>query len=203
MSFQPEGEAGPRPTSFSGRRLAKASDEELMLRVTEGDLDAYEHLVERFKVPVFSLCFQMLRSREDAEEASQDTFVKAFRARATYDRERKVSPWLLRIASNAARDILRKRTSRVVVNSDLLAAESDRIPDGREDAAERRLDHEEVAKVLATLSETYRTPLVLKYLHGLTNQEIADSIGLSLSSLKVRLSRARELLHDRLWRRWE
>nr|HMQ21181.1 sigma factor-like helix-turn-helix DNA-binding protein [Planctomycetota bacterium] len=58
-------------------------------------------------------------------------------------------------------------------------------------------------RALGDLSEQYRTPIVLKYLHGLTNQEIADTIGVSLSSLKVRLSRARELLHARLWKRWE
>ena len=171
--------------------------------VRKGDLAAFEQLIERYKVSVYSLCFQMLRSREDAEEASQDTFVKAFRARDTYDTERKVAPWLLRIASNASRDILRKRSARVVVNSDLLVAESDRLPDLRGDEPENRMDSEEVYQALGGLSEGYRTPLVLKYLHGLTNQEIADSMGMSLSSLKVRLSRAREILHSRLWRRWQ
>ncbi len=174
-----------------------------MVCVSRGDLPAYEHLVERYKVGVYSLCYQILRCREDAEEASQDTFIKAYRARATYDPERAVAPWLLRIASNAARDILRKRHTRVVVNSDLLLAESDRIPDTKQDEASQRMDSEEVYQALGDLSEDYRLPLVLKYLHGLTNQEIADSMGMSLSSLKVRLSRAREILHSRLWRRWD
>ncbi len=190
--------------SSTPRSLARATDEELMSRVREGDLAAFERLIERFKVGVFSLCYQILRSREDAEEASQDTFVKAFRARETYDEERKVSPWLLRIASNAARDILRKRQTRTLVNSDILAVEPDQVsnlnPDGD---GVHRLDNEEVHRALGDLSEQYRTPIVLKYLHGLTNQEIADTIGVSLSSLKVRLSRARELLHARLWKRWE
>ncbi|MCA8969907.1 MAG: sigma-70 family RNA polymerase sigma factor [Planctomycetes bacterium] len=190
-----------RPTS--PRSLARASDEDLMSRVRDGDLVAFERLVERYKVGVFSLCFQILRSREDAEEASQDAFVKAFRARETYDLDRKVSPWLLRIASNAARDILRKRQARTVVNSDLLAVEPDNLLDPNAGAGENRLDSEDVHRALGDLSEQYRTPLVLKYLHGLTNQEIADTIGVSLSSLKVRLSRARELLHARLWKRWE
>ena len=185
------------------RSLARASDEELMGLVREGDLLAFERLVERFKVGVFSLCYQILRSREDAEEASQDAFVKAFRARESYDPERKVSPWLLRIASNAARDILRKRQARVVVNTDLLIAESDKLLDPEQVKTESKLESEEVHQALGDLTEQYRTPLVLKYLHGLTNQEIADTMGMSLSSLKVRLSRARELLHARLWKRWE
>lgn len=185
------------------RALARASDEELMRLVRDGDLVAFERLVERFKVGVFSLCYQILRSREDAEEASQDAFVKAFRARESYDVERKVSPWLLRIASNAARDILRKRQARVVVNTDLLSAEAEQLLDPDQLRSDSKLESEEVHKALGELSEQYRTPLVLKYLHGLTNQEIADTMGMSLSSLKVRLSRARELLHARLWKRWE
>lgn len=192
----PERSAGPRS-------YARASDEELMRAVREGDLLAFERLVERFKVGVFSLCFQILRSREDAEEASQDAFVKAFRARESYDTERKVSPWLLRIASNAARDILRKRQVRLVVNTELLSAEADQLFDPAGQQGDSKLEGEEVHKALGELSEQYRTPLVLKYLHGLTNQEIADTMGMSLSSLKVRLSRARELLHARLWKRWE
>lgn len=174
-----------------------------MVLVREADLSAFEQLVERYKVGVYSLCYQMLRSREDAEEASQDTFVKAFRSRDTYDPDRKVAPWLLRIASNASRDILRKRSARVVVNSDLIVAESDRIPDPRSDETGPKMDGEEVYRALGGLSENYRMPLVLKYLHGLTNQEIADAMGMSLSSLKVRLARAREILHSRLWRRWD
>lgn len=174
-----------------------------MALVGGGDLQAYEHLVERYKVGVYSLCYQILRSREDAEEASQDTFVKAFRSRDTYDPERKVAPWLLRIASNASRDILRKRSSRVVVNSDLVVSESERLPDAKGGDIGDKMETEEVYKALGGLSEGYRIPLVLKYLHGLTNQEIADSMGMSLSSLKVRLSRAREILHSRLWRRWD
>lgn len=170
--------------------------------VREGDLAAFEHFVDRYKIGVYSLCYQILRSREDAEEASQDTFVKAYRARETYDPERKVSPWILRIASNAARDIMRRRTNRVVVNSDLLVAESERLPDPRGDELGGRVESEEVYRALGGLSEGYRIPLVLKYLHGLTNREIADSMGMSLSSLKVRMSRAREILHSRLWRRW-
>ena len=185
------------------RSLAKASDEELMRRVREGDLLAFERLVERFKVGVFSLTYQILRSREDAEEASQDAFIKAFRARESYDPERKVSPWLLRIASNAARDIVRKRQARVVVNSDLLISESEKLLDPGQEKLDGKLESEEVHRALGDLSEQYRTPLVLKYLHGLTNQEIANSMGMSLSSLKVRLSRARDLLHARLWKRWE
>jgi RNA polymerase sigma-70 factor (ECF subfamily) len=182
--------------------LSRSSDEDLMVLVGRGDLQAFEHLVERYKVGVFSLCFQILRSREDAEEASQDTFIKAFRARDVYDPTRKVAPWLLRIASNAARDVLRKRETRIVVDTDLLVAEADALPDRRDDRSDaQRVDSEEVQRVLGELSEGYRMPLVLKYLNGLTNQEIAESLGMSLSSLKVRLARAREILHSRLWRR--
>jgi RNA polymerase sigma-70 factor (ECF subfamily) len=200
-----EGEDAKSFEAFLGAggeaRLGRTSDEELMRFAAEGSLRAFECLVERYKVAVFSLCHQILRSREDAEEASQDAFVKAFRARSVYDPSRKVAPWLLKIATNAARDLLRRQRVRP-----LQQAEEDwiveQVPDEEQDEQlGRELDAEELHAVLEGLSPDLRLPLTLKYLHGYANPEVAEVLGLSLSSLKVRLARARGLLHSRLVRR--
>ncbi len=181
------------------------SDEELMKLAVEGALSAFEILVERYKVPVFSLCFQMLRSREDAEEASQETFLKAYRARHLFDLERRFGPWILKIATNTSRDALRKRkTMREYPSSDFLAREADHFgSDAKGVMDPTELEAEEVRMVLESLSEENRLPLVLKYLHGMKNREIAETLDISLTSLKVRLSRGRSILHSRLCQRRE
>ncbi len=181
------------------------SDEELMGMAVEGSLSAFEVLVERYKVPVFSLCYQMLRNREDAEEASQETFLKAYRARHLFDTSRRFGPWILKIATNTSRDALRKRRSiREYASSDFLAREADHFGgDSKGVLDPSELEAEEVRQVLQSLSEENRLPLVLKYLHGMKNREIAETLDISLTSLKVRLSRGRSILHARLCRRRE
>ncbi len=204
---QPMGEDAREFEAFLGKggeaRLGRTSDEELMRFAAEGSLRAFECLVERYKVAVFSLCFQVLRSREDAEEAAQDCFIKTFRARSVYDPSRKVAPWLLKIATNAARDLLRRQRARPVQQGEEDWVVEQVPDDGFGEGIQREIDSEELHAALRSLSPEMRVPLTLKYLHGYSNTELAEIIGTSLSSLKVRLARARELLHRRLVRRLE
>ena len=179
----------------------RESSEELMTRVRTGDLEAFEDLVERFKVGVFSFAYQIVRSREDAEEAAQDTFLKLFRAREDYETGRAVSPWVLKIAANTCKDLLRRRKGRQKVSSDNLNELGFEVADPHyELPARHRIEADEVRSLMNGLSDGYRIPLVLKYLNGMTNREISDALGISLSNVKVRLARARELLMHRLRR---
>ncbi|MFT4839924.1 MAG: RNA polymerase sigma factor (sigma-70 family) [Planctomycetota bacterium] len=178
------------------------SDNELMLRVQAGDLEAFEHLVERFKIMVHGLAISMLRRTEDAEEATQDTFLKLFRARDSFDNERKLGPWLLRIAGNACRDRLRRR--RVVELPTVRLDGEDR--DVLSELPDLRIGHgaadEHVAPTVRTeldrLSEKVRAPLELKYMRGQTNLEIAAALGISVSNVKVQLARGKDILASRL-----
>lgn len=171
-----------------------------MLRVQAGDLEAFALLVERFQNMVYGMAMSMLRRPEDAEEAAQDTFLKVFRARASFDSTRALEPWLLRVAGNACRDKLRRRRA----NSLPTVQEGDRdlaneVADPRQ-AQRGRTEGIDVAvrTELERLSDRMRTPLELKYLRGLTNQQIAEFLGISLSNVKVQLSRAKDLLASRL-----
>ena len=91
--------------------MPRPSDPQLMLRAKSGDTDAFELLVERHKDMVYMVCYSVLRSRQDAEEAAQDTFLKLFRKRHLYDESRALVPWLLRIAGYTSRDLARRRGS--------------------------------------------------------------------------------------------
>lgn len=171
-----------------------------MLRVQAGDLEAFAQLVERFQDMVHGLALSILRRPEDAEEAAQDAFVKLFRARDQFDSTRSLAPWLLRIAGNACRDKLRRRRA-----NELPIARSDdgdmllHLPDPRMQHGPARpsVDHS-VRGELEQLSEKVRLPLELKYLRGLTNQQIASALGVSVSSVKVQLARGKDILASRL-----
>lgn len=175
-----------------------------MLRVKSGDLEAFEQLVERFQRMVYGLCISMLRAPEDAEEAAQDAFVKLFRARDRYDGERDLEPWLLRIAGNACRDLLRRRRAATLPAVRGLDPDDDptvHLADPHTEHSEHRLGMQQLVRhELDRLSDRVRLPMELKYLRGLTNQQIAAALGISVSNVKVLVAQAKDILQSRLER---
>jgi RNA polymerase sigma-70 factor (ECF subfamily) len=182
------------------------TDEQLMTAAKEGDIASFEVLVDRYKEVVFGLARSMLRSTEDAEEAAQDTFVKLFRARDQFDDSRRLEPWLLRIAGNTCRDALRRRRSEhlPLVHDDDGDALSRTVADPRSLSREwSEANRQMIRHELDSLSDKLRLPLILKYSNGLTNQQIAEALDISISNVKVRVARAKDLLQSRLAERME
>jgi RNA polymerase sigma-70 factor (ECF subfamily) len=182
--------------------LSQRSDNELMLQIQAGDLGAFEQLVARYQTMVHGLAMSMLRRPEDAEEATQDSFLKLFRARGSFDATRNLEPWLLRIAGNACRDKLRRLRAAELPMLRSVADDHDPlldVPDSRaaQGAARQFVDHS-VRGELEQLSERVRQPLELKYLRGFTNQQIAEALGISLSNVKVQVARGTDILASRL-----
>jgi RNA polymerase sigma-70 factor (ECF subfamily) len=177
-------------------------ENELMLRVQAGDLDAFEQLVERYQSMVYGLALSILRTHEDAEEAAQDAFVKLFRARDQFDGTRDLEPWLLRIAGNACRDRLRRRRAGALpIVDDTTGGEmAGQVPDGKGPFTSAVSIQHLVRGELERLSDKARLPLELKYLRGLTNHQIAGALGISVSNVKVQLARAKTILQSRLER---
>lgn len=173
----------------------------LMLRAREGDTDAFELLVERHKDMVYGVCFSVLRSRQDAEEAAQDTFLKLFRKRDLYDDSRALEPWLLRIAGNTSRDMARRRRATTLPGAREQQGQSvlELVEDSRmSQRSQQDLTGQAVRQEIERMSARIRVPLELRYLNGLTNVEIAQVMGISLSSVKQRLARGKDLLQSRL-----
>jgi RNA polymerase sigma-70 factor, ECF subfamily len=181
-----------------------------MLQIQAGDLGAFEQLVARYQSMVHSLAMSILRRPEDAEEATQDAFLKLFRARNSFDSARSLEPWLLRIAGNACRDKLRRRKVAEIPTSRTLAANASAnpstshdqlfdLPDARAAQVTNRqfVDHT-IRGELEQLSPRMREPLELKYLRGFTNQQIAEALGISVSNVKVQLARGKDILASRL-----
>ena len=165
-----------------------------------GDQDAFAEIVYAFQDSVYNLCYRMLGERTEAEDASQETFIRAFLNLSRYDPERSMKTWLLSIASNHCIDRLRRR--RLV----WLSLE-DPLPDNMARAShEPEPEHamllsersERVQAMLTDLSPDYRAAVVLRYWYDYSYAEIADILDTTESAIKSRLFRARQALADNM-----
>ena len=184
------------------------SDDDLAERATQGELDAFNALVGRYQRPVFGLCLRMLSSPAAAEDAAQDAFISAWRGIGGY-RGGSFQAWILRIAGNQCRDELRKRKRRPSDSLDSLLEEAgdSAAPASRERSPEGQALGSETGRViqegLNTLPEEQRQAVLLSDVHGLAYEEIAESMGTSVGTVKSRISRGRARLRDFLSARGE
>jgi RNA polymerase sigma-70 factor (ECF subfamily) len=166
-------------------------------KAREGDSTAFGNLVEMYQRPVFSLCYRMLGNSNDAEDAAQESFIRAFRYLKKYDPDRSFATWLLSIASHYCIDRMRKRKLDTV-STDVLPAEI--IPDRNAPNPEREYRQQEkevlIQSMLDDLKPTDRAAIILRYWHQYSEVEIADALDLSVSAVKSRLYRSRQSLAD-------
>lgn len=179
----------------SSRDLA-ADDLELARMLHSGHPDGPRELVERYQGEVFGLCCRLLRHRHDAEDAAQESMVRAIRSFSRFDAGRPILPWLLTIAANRCRTILKRRT-RIIFGGDAVADPPDhRDRGGADDDALCELE-----PAIAKLRENYRTVFILFHEQGLSYERIAAIIDRPAGTVKTWLHRARAELADRLARR--
>jgi RNA polymerase sigma-70 factor (ECF subfamily) len=172
-------------------------------RARHGDQGAFTQLVQAYERPVFNLCFRMLGEAGEAEEAAQETFLRAYRSLSRHDPQRPFRPWLLSIASHHCIDRLRRRRLRLISLEDLPAEEVPAAPNpGPEMAAVERERQGRVQRMLAELAPKERAAVVLRYWYDLSYEEIGLALSLSESAVKSRLHRARRQLAG-LWRAGE
>ncbi len=176
------------------------SDEELVDLAQEGSLPAFASLIERHKAAVFSMALRVIGNREDAEEAAQDAFVRAFRALDTFRRDAKFSTWLYRIAMNVC--LTKARQSRLEVISIEDSMEDDgstplQIPDQADrpdQIVERTEFNDRVRELIAALPPNYSAVLTLYHIQDLSYEEISQTLDLPLGTVKAQLFRARDAL---------
>jgi len=161
-----------------------------------GSDEAFTRLVEQYQTPVYNLCYRMLGEPESAEDAAQESFLRAYQHLDRYDLERSFVTWLLSIAAHYCIDRLRRRHFvSVPVDDDEAPFE---LPDpaapNPEAEAARREEQERIHHLLAGLDPTDRAAVVLRYWHDFSEAEIAASLSLTVSAVKSRLFRARRAL---------
>ncbi len=178
-----------------GAIVEALSDAELVELVLAGQQDAFEVLVERYKDAVQNLAYRMLSNVTEAEDVTQEVFVRAYTQLATYKPAHKFSTWLLSIASHLAIDQLRRRRFLALPLEDVPFLEW--ITDlgaGPEQSALEGEQQDEIQAYLQRLPGKYRAVILLRYWYDLSYEEIAMALNLTPALVKARLHRARELL---------
>jgi RNA polymerase sigma-70 factor, ECF subfamily len=165
-----------------------------LLLARQGNAEAFSFLVETYQKPVYNLCFRMLGNVLDAEDASQETFWRAFQNIHRYDMNRSFITWLLSIAAHYCIDQQRKRR--------LPSIELDSLPD--EDVPDQAPEPEKIFhtmeeqkllhQIISKLEAQDRATVILRYWYDLSDQEIGQALSLSVSAVKSRLFRARKYL---------
>jgi RNA polymerase sigma-70 factor (ECF subfamily) len=188
---------------------AEPSDLDLVRGIKAGDEGAFEMMVERYHTRVYSLSYGVLRNAEDAEEATQDTFLTLYRKIGTFDESKKFFSWFYRVALNQAYSRARRRKPATTVPIDdylpkfasdghLASADfSDWSPSIEDDAIARELAAK-AGEFIAELSPAYRDAIWMYDVEGLSTADVAETLEISIPALKSRLHRARLYVRERL-----
>jgi RNA polymerase sigma-70 factor (ECF subfamily) len=163
------------------------TDSAIIHRVLAGDTEAYAHLVDRHYDRCVRIALRILGNREDAEEAVQDSFLRAFRALGTYEDRERFSPWLARILVNQCRTVLARVQRREAVFSDMELEDVD-LHTGFEGGSEDAWP--DLERALGQLPVEQREAIVLRYSDDLTYDEMSRITGAGESALKMRVQRA-------------
>jgi RNA polymerase sigma-70 factor (ECF subfamily) len=185
--------------------LAPDAENDLVQRARNGDLQAFNELVELHQRPVFNLCLRMIGSPATAEDSAQDAFLSAWRALPGF-KGGSFRAWLMRIAANACTDELRRRGRRPAVSLDAPPPGSEEPIDvadrseGPEVRALRRERQAAIQAALLLLPADQRLAVIMCDIQGFAYEEIAVAMGVSIGTVKSRISRGREKLRAELTR---
>lgn len=175
-----------------------------ILQAQQGNDEAFTRLLEHYQTPVFNLCYRMLGEPEAAEDAAQESFLRAYQNLARYDRQRSFATWLLSIAAHYCIDRLRRRKFGFVSleeeadDEDRPTEFADNEAINPEQEAERREEQKVLHKVLQQLDATDRAAVILRYWYDFSEIEISQSLNLTVPAVKSRLHRARKEIARRL-----
>lgn len=180
-------------------------EKRLIKKVKKGDHRAFSELVDLYKNSVYSICLRMVGNRQEAEDLSQEVFIRAYHHIDKYDIDRKFSTWIFRIATNLSIDYLRKKKPSVYLDADMPGSEGftlstqlasdDPLPD---ELVVREEEEKWLQAEIGQLPEKYRTAIILKYIEDLSLKEISAILGIPVATVKTRIHRGREALRERL-----
>lgn len=177
------------------------TDQELVRKTLDGDMDSFSVLVERYQKQIYSLTYRLTNDPEDARDLAQEVFIHIYKVLGKYDQERKFFSWMYKVATNVCYNALRRGKNEQAVSLDKVIEIMPMI--GRSEAQpeeyyERRETQESVRQAVAELPEKYRVPLVLRYLEEMTYKEIAEYMDLPVTTIETRLYRGKAMLQKRL-----
>jgi RNA polymerase sigma-70 factor (ECF subfamily) len=194
---------------FEAALVEQSSEARLLARLRANDLAAFEELVTCFERPVYTLCYRLLGDAEEARDAAQETFLKVFRGLKGFRAESGLKTWIYRIAINQAinhQRWWRRRHRDDTVSLDLVHGESEttlgqQLPSDSATPEQLAIASEREQKIMLALSQIkkeYRVALVLREIEGLSYEEIAETLQISIGTVKSRIARGREELRRRV-----
>jgi len=183
-------------------------DEILAAQTLEGDLSAFEELVNRHKNSVFAIVYKMIGQYQEAEDVCQEVFITVYEKLYQFDRNKKFGPWLHRIAVNASISALRKKKKVISLNFDeAYTRPYEPYPQlymtDPQSMFEKKELKAEINAAIMELPENYRAVIILRYQMDYKNQEVASILGVSKENVEVRVHRARNALRKIVLKKWE
>jgi len=183
-------------------------DGRLVERCLKGDEKAYEELLRTYRTSVFSICLRMVRNRATAEDIAQEVFIKVFAALNRYDPAYPFASWLNRITSNLCIDHLRREKDRTLsLDQPIGGGDDDLLIQVPSPAAgpDREMESGEMMAILeeamGSLPEHYRIIVILRHQEQLSYEEISDTLGIPLGTVKARIHRARNMIVEHFRKR--
>ena len=186
-------------------REKKQQEHELIVRARAGDQKAFETLLNQYKNLVYAIMLKMVRNPQEAEDLTQEAFMKAFHAIGAFNEEYAFSTWLMKIATNNCIDFLRKKKLKTYSIDQPIQHKDDAIqvelPTG-DPSPERQLLTAEQARILRQAIEElpplYRHVIILRHQEEKSYEEIAEILDVPIGTVKARIFRAREMLNKRI-----
>ena len=172
------------------------SEAEWLKRAQQGDMESFSRLVEIYNRSIFNLCYRMLGNANDAEDAAQEAFIRAFKAIHRYDPTRKFSTWLMSIASNYCIDQHRRKK---LPSFSMDSMEEPNFGDNSPSLEGQIMNgekSEEVMQLLEHLKPKDKSAIIMRYWYDYSYEEISEVLSITTSAVKSRLHRARNQLAD-------
>ncbi|MEW6720987.1 MAG: RNA polymerase sigma factor [Thermodesulfobacteriota bacterium] len=182
--------------------MQREEEIDLVRKAREGDTAAFGEIVRRYRNPVYATAFQILRDRGLAEDAAQEAFVAAFRSLKELRKESAFPPWLRKITRNLALASRREhaRFRAIEEAGELTSPPADAGLDAGKERREADVFREEIGRIVASLSDTLRFPVLLCYLEELPTASAAAFLGITEGALRKRLHDGKKKLQERIVR---
>lgn len=185
--------------------MTREQENLIVQQVLDGDTNAFEELVLEYEKKVYNVALRMVNNQEDAEDITQEAFIKAYNSLSGFRGDSKFSVWLTRIVSNMCLDLIRSRGRRPTISLSVEDEDGENveleISDMRqspETLMDQQLTKESVRRGLKQLPDEYREILLLREIQGLSYEEISAALDLEVGTVKSRIYRGRKKLCDYL-----
>lgn len=178
--------------------MQPSSDQALLKRAQQGNSNSYGEIVDRYQRSVLNLCYRMMGTRQDAEDMTQDAFIRAFDRLHTYDLNREFGPWVRTIAANLCLNTLQRKANQHLSLDEQVNPKMNVSKKTPEDYVQVQEQSEIIHQAVLELPPRHRAVIELRHYQALSYAEIAQALELPLSDVKSYLYRARNLLANKL-----